>query len=259
MAPLTDIAHWRTHIFSRLLTIVLVLGIGTAIPSIALAYEQGLWPLIAVDLVAIGWLFGVWRLRTWSYQVRVFHFLAIVFLVSTGVITTVGQAAQIYLIAPPVFAAILLGRRTALAVLGFSALLLFGLSIGGYVKAEIGALPTQSLWPSLMIALNFLFVSSLITVSCSTLLKKVASSFGELQGIARSLEEGKDVLHSLNAELRLSAAAVAQLNDIVLIAATTGTPEVAWPIMFANDAFVRHTGYARDAVLGRSMMMFSGP
>ena len=258
MAPLTDIAHWRTHIFSRLLTIVLVLGVGTAIPSIALAAEEGLWPLIAIILVASSWLFAVWRLRNWSYQVRVFHFLALVYLVSTGVIVTIGQTAQIYLIAPPVFAAILLGRRTALAVLGFSALLLFGLSIGGYVKAQFGDLPTQSFMPSLMVALNFLFVGSLVTVSCSTLLQKLATSFAELQGIAQSLEEGKDALQSLNAELRLNAAAVAQLNDMVLIAAASGTPETPWPIIFANDAFVRGTGYAREVVLGRSMMMFTG-
>ena len=259
VAPLTDIAHWRIHIFSRLLTIVLVLGIGTAIPSIALAAQQGLWPLVAVDLVAIGWLVAIWRLRSWSYQVRVCNFIAIVFLVSVGMIVNVGQVAQIYLIAPPVFAAVLLGRRTALAALGLSALLVFGLSVSGHVRAEIGALPGQSLASSLMVALNFLFVGALITVSCSTLLQKLATSFGELHGIARSLEDGKDALDTLNAELRLSAAAVAQLNDMVIIVANTGTPGGSWPIIFANDAFVRLTGYAREAVLGRGMMMFSGP
>ena len=258
MAPLTDIAHWRTHIFSRLLSIVLVLGIGTAIPSIALAVEQGLWSLIAVDIVAIGWLVAIWGLRSWTYRTRVLHFITIMFVVSAGMMVNVGQVAQIYLIAPPVFAAVLLGRRTGLAALVISGLMIFGLGAAGYVKTTIVAAPDQGLVSSLVVALNFMFIGALITVSCSTLLQKLATSLGDLHGVARSLEEGKDAMHSLNAELRLSAAAVAQLNDMVLIAATDGTPEVPWPIMFANDAFVRRTGYARDAVLGRSMTMFRG-
>jgi len=259
VAPLTDIAHWRTHIFSRLLTIVLVLGIGTAIPSIALAFEEGLWSLIAVDLVAIGWLFGVWRMRAWCYRTRVLNFITIMFLVAAGMLVNVGPVAQIYLIAPPVFAAVLLGRRTGLGALAISGLLIFGLSAAGYVKTAIAATHDHAFVPALVIALNFMFVGALVTVSCSTLLQKLASSLGDLHGVARSLEEGKDALHSLNAELRLNAAAVAQLNDMVLIVAAAGTPDVARPIISANDAFVRRTGYARDAVLGRSMTMFSGP
>ncbi|MGJ9419055.1 putative bifunctional diguanylate cyclase/phosphodiesterase [Massilia sp. CMS3.1] len=258
MAPLTDIAHWRAHIFSRLLTIVLVLGVGTAIPSIALAAKQGLWSLIVVDIIAIGWLCAVWRLRGWSYRVRVFNFITIMFLVSAGMLVNVGQVAQIYLIAPPVFAAVLLGPRPALGALAISGLLILGLSVGGHVKSAVGVPADHSFVPSLIIALNFMFIGALITVSCSTLLQKLATSLGDLHGVAQSLEEGKDALHSLNTTLRLSAAAVAQLNDMVLIAATTGTPDVRWPIIFANDAFVRGTGYAREAVLGRGMMMFSG-
>jgi diguanylate cyclase (GGDEF)-like protein/PAS domain S-box-containing protein len=258
VAPLTDIAHWRTHIFSRLLPIVLVLGIGTAIPSIVLAVEQSLWSLVAVDLTAVGWLVALWRLRSWSYQTRVLHFIAIVFLVSAAMIVNVGAVAQPYLIAPPVFAAVLLGRRPALAALGTSTLLVLVLSANGYLKAVTGTTAAPSVLPAWTIALNFLFVGSLITVSCSTLLQKLASSLGDLHGVARSLEEGKDAMDSLNAELRLTAAAVAQLNDMVLIAGTGGTVDVPWPIIFANDAFVRRTGYPREAVLGRSMLMFAG-
>jgi diguanylate cyclase (GGDEF)-like protein/PAS domain S-box-containing protein len=258
VAPLTDIAHWRTHIFSRLLSIVLVLGSGTAIPSITLAVKQGLWSLVVVDVVAIGWLFALWRLRSWSYRTRVLHFIAMVFLVAVGLIVNVGQEAELYMIAPPVFAAVLLGRRPALAALGTATLLVLVLSLSGHLTTGGGPIPEASLLPAWTIALNFLFVGSLITVSCSTLLQKLVSSLGHLHGIARSLEEGKDALSSLNAELRLTAAAVAQLNDMVLIARASGTPELPWPIMFANDAFVRSSGYAREAVLERSMLMFTG-
>jgi len=90
VTPITDIAHWRTHIFSRLLTIVLVLGIATAVPSIVVAAREGLWALIAVDLLAIAWLGGLWRLDSLAYNARVLQFIAIVFFVATGMMVNVG-------------------------------------------------------------------------------------------------------------------------------------------------------------------------
>jgi hypothetical protein len=71
--------------------------------------------------------------------------------------------------------------------------------------------------PSVLTTLNFLFVGSMITVSCGTLLTRLAQSLDELHLFAASLEEGKDALHAMNAELRLTGAALAQLNDKVLI------------------------------------------
>jgi diguanylate cyclase (GGDEF)-like protein/PAS domain S-box-containing protein len=258
VVPHTDIAHWRIQIFSRLLSIVLVLGIATAVPSIALAAKEGLWALIVVDVLGIGWLLAIWRLRRWAYRTRVLNFMSIVFFVSAAMMVNVGQVAQIYLIAPPVFAAVLLGRRSALGALGISALLIFGLGVSGHVKTSAAGAADHELLPSLVVALNFLFIGALITVSCSTLLQKLARSLGELHLFARSLEEGKDALHGANAELRLSAAALNQLNDMVLIARATATPQRKQPIIFANDAFVRRTGYPRDAVLERNLAMFTG-
>lgn len=54
-------------------------------------------------------------------------------------------------------------------------------------------------------------------MSCGILLTRLAQSLDELHLFAASLEEGKDALHAMNAELRLTGAALAQLNDKVLI------------------------------------------
>jgi len=259
VAPLTDIAHWRTHIFSRLLTIVLVLGIATAVPSIVIAAREGLWALIAIDLTAIAWLAAVWHRRNLPYTTRVLNFMAIVFFVATGMMVNIGQVAQLYLIAPPVFAAVLLGMRPALAALALSALIVTGLGLAGIVKADVAGLPDNDPVSALLVALNFLFVGSLITMSCATLLQRLARSLDELRRFAGSLEEGQHALQAANAELRLVAAAVAQLNDKVIIARASPGPAEPQPIIFANDAFVRHTGYPREQLLGRSMTMFAGP
>lgn len=259
LAPLTDIAHWRTHIFSRLLTIVLVLGIATALPSIVIAAQKGMWALIVIDLLAIAWLVSIWHRRSLPYKTRVLNFMAIVFFVSTGLMVNIGQVAQIYLIAPPVFAAVLLGMRPALAALAVSALILVTLGLAGIVKADVAGLPEHDPVSSILVGLNFLFVGSLITMSCATLLQRVAKSLAELRLFADSLEQSRNALQAANAELRLVAAAVAQLNDKVIIARAAPGPLEPQPIIFANDAFVRHTGYAREQLLGRSMTMFAGP
>jgi len=258
VTPITDIAHWRTHIFSRLLTIVLVLGIATAVPSIVVAAREGLWPVIAVDLLAIGWLACIWRLDNLPYNTRVWHFIAIVFFVATGMMVNIGQVAQLYLVAPPVFAAVLLGMRPALAALGMSAAIILGLGLAGIVQADVAGLPPHEATSSLLVALNFMFVGSLITVSCGSLLQKLEASLADLRLFADTLEEGQNAVQQLNAELRLAAAAVSQLNDKVIIirAAAPGQPQ---PIIFANDAFLRAAGYARHELLGRSMTLLIGP
>jgi len=258
VAPLTDIAHWRTHIFSRLLTIVLVLGIATAVPSIVIAAREGLWALIAIDLTAIAWLAAIWRRRSLPYRTRVLNFMAIVFFVATGMMVNIGQVAQLYLIAPPVFAAVLLGMRPALAALALSALIVAGLGLAGIVKADVAGLPANDPFSALLVALNFLFVGSLITMSCATLLQRLSKSLGELRRFADSLEEGQHALQAANAELRLVAAAVAQLKDKVIITRASQQPGELRPIIFANDAFVRHTGYTREQLFGCSLTILAG-
>ena len=259
MAPLTDIAHWRTQIFSRLIAIVLVLGIATAVPSIVVAIREGMWPLVAVDLVAIAWLGAIWRLRSLSYTARVLNFITIVFFVSTGMLLNVGQVAQIYLIAPPVFAAVLLGMRPALVALAISALIILVLGLTGLAPVQVAGFADDDPVRPALVALNFLFVGALVTVSVGTLLQRLAKTLADLHLVAVSLKDGKNALHAANAELRLTAAAVAQLNDNVIIARATTSRDEPQAIIFANDASLRRTGYTRAELLGRSMTLFAGP
>ena len=60
-------------------------------------------------------------------------------------------------------------------------------------------------------------------------------------------------------ELRLLGAAVAGLNDVVLITEAEPLAEPGPPIVFANEAFERITGWRREEVLGRSPRLLQGP
>ena len=163
MTPHTDLAHWRSQIFSRMLTIVLVLGIVTAVPCIAIGIRERMWPMIAVDLVALSWLAAIWHLRHLPYTVRVVNFIVIIFFAAIGLMLNVGHAAQAFLIAPPVFAAMLLGIRPALVAVAGSALVVLVLGLTGVARLELAGSSSDAV-PSVLATLNVLFVGAMITV-----------------------------------------------------------------------------------------------
>lgn len=60
-----------------------------------------------------------------------------------------------------------------------------------------------------------------------------------------------------NEELRLLAACMAHLNDMVVVTDTSGVDEPNPKIVYVNDAFVRCSGYSREEVIGRSPRFLS--
>jgi diguanylate cyclase (GGDEF)-like protein/PAS domain S-box-containing protein len=112
---------------------------------------------------------------------------------------------------------------------------------------------------ALLVALNFTCVGALLTLTCGTMLKGLSRSLDEVRGFAKSLETGQDALQALNAELRLTSAALARLNDMVLIARAVDTPDRDQPIIFSNEAVQRRTGYSDADIVGRSMRVLHGP
>jgi diguanylate cyclase (GGDEF)-like protein/PAS domain S-box-containing protein len=259
MGTYYDIAHWRAKVFSSLLARVVMLGTLAAVPSIGLAISEGLWPVALMDGAALAWVIALWRLPRLDYSFRVFNFLAILYLIGIGLMLTVGPVSQIFLMALPVLGVVLLGMRPALGALCFCGATIFVLGISGYAKLYVAGMEEHAFLPCLIVTLNYLFVGALITLTCGGLLQRLDNSMAELGRTADSLEDGHAKLHALNAELRLTSAAVARLNDMVLIARVVENAGAEQPIIFVNDAFVRRTGYTRDEIVGRSMRMLHGP
>jgi len=259
MGTYYDIAHWRSRVFESLLSYVVLLGTLAAVPSIGLSISEGLWRVALMDSVALAWVAALWRLPRLNYTVRVLNFLAILYMIGIGLMLTIGPVSQIFLMALPVLGVVLLGMRPALGALCFCGASIFFLGLGGYARLYVTGMEEHALLPCLIVTLNYLFVGALITLTCGGLLQRLDSSMEELSRTADSLEEGHTRLHELNAELRLTSAAVARLNDMVLIAKVVDREGAEQPIIFANDAFVRRTGYSREEIVGRSMRVLHGP
>ncbi|SFY29092.1 PAS domain S-box-containing protein/diguanylate cyclase (GGDEF) domain-containing protein [Janthinobacterium lividum] len=250
MAASNDLAHWRGQIFTRLLQAVLLLGIATAIPSALLAAREAIWSIVALDLLAIGWIGLIWHLRAMPYRWRVWQFLIVAYLVGVGLLMKIGPVSQIYMMLMPVLAALLLGMRPALSTLALTSLTIFLLGLHPDVELQLRGVPDSPVLRALIVALNFLFIAAVLTLSCAFLL--------------RHLERSSQALSQLNADLRLTATALARLNDMVMIAEVADTAlgagtVPATRIIFVNDAFERSSGYARAEVLGRSLLFQQGP
>ena len=244
----SDIAHWRLQIFHRLLLVILILGGATAVPSVLLAASEGLWLVAVIDTIAIGWLLLIWRWRGLGFGPRVTSFLAVTCAVGCALMWQERPVSQIYLAAVPVLAALLLGVRPALWWLGATgvAVLAIGLAGGMVVRPTI-------------IALNFAFITAVLTLSCAYLLRHLEESLAAVGATAAAMELGRNELRTLNHELRLTSAALARLNDMVLIARVGSAPDQNQSIIFVNDAFERRSGYLRAELLGHPLRRLAGP
>ncbi|MEG2901039.1 MAG: diguanylate cyclase, partial [Massilia sp.] len=217
--PPDDIAQWRIKVFTTILPIVVALGFVAALPSIPLLISKGKWPVIVMDVVALAWLLAIWRFDRVSHTARVLNFIAMLFLVSVVLL----------------------------------------LGVNGKVHLYVPGLEQNGLASAIVVVINFCCVGALITITSGALLKGLAQSLLEARTAAAGLEAGQLRLHAVNDELRLTAAAVARLNDMVMIARMVDVPGAEQPIIFANDALLRHTGYTREEIIGRSVRMLEGP
>ncbi|MDF3823464.1 hypothetical protein P3G55_26555, partial [Leptospira sp. 96542] len=115
---------WRARILTTVLFSITLLGGLTALPSMTLAIERGYWGTVAIDVVALGWVFALWRLQRLPYTFRAWNLLALTYLLGTWFLMTVGPVSMVYLMAFPVMAALLLGLRPALSALALNAVTL---------------------------------------------------------------------------------------------------------------------------------------
>jgi diguanylate cyclase (GGDEF)-like protein/PAS domain S-box-containing protein len=259
MTNFDDVSQWRVRIFTSLMSILRFVAFVAAVPSAALAVYHGRPEVALMDGIALAWVLAIWRLDRLSYRARVWNFLAMEFCVAMGTMATVGSLGLCFLLGLPMLAVILLGMRQAFVVLAVCAGSMLAMGLGGYSELTIADFAKDSFLGVGIFTLNFTCVGAFLTVTCGSLLKGLSGSLNDVRSFARSLEEGQNALHEANRELRLTSAALAGLNDMVLIVKVVEGQGVTQPIIFANAAFERHSGYRADEIVGRSMRVLHGP
>jgi diguanylate cyclase (GGDEF)-like protein/PAS domain S-box-containing protein len=258
MVNVNDISGWRARVFASLLSSVLVVGALSTLLMAPFLLQHDMWQVAGADIVALAWIGAIWRMRHLSYTVRVGHFLLIVYLLAVVLMLAVGPVSLSYLLGPPIIAAILLSLRSAMLAVALGAVTLVVLGATGLVDLNVPGWH-DPLKGSLAAAINYATVGAMLNLTCSKLLKGLSSTLTVVQTSAETLATSEANLRDLNSELELTSAAVARLNDMVLIARAVDGQDGMQPITFVNDAFLHRTGYARDDILGQSLRMLQGP
>lgn len=243
---------------NAILSVALVLGTLTAIPSVLMAIRDALYSIVLIDVLAISWLFVLWRGHFLSFSAKSWNFLFIVYGVGVFFLFKVGPVSQIYLMAVPVLAALLLGLRSAVFVLVLNAVTLISVGYAFDIDLQFDRYHDKPFLRWIIITLNFTFISSVITVSCAVLLRRLEESLRKQLQISLSLQEEQNSLKKANEELRLISAAVENLNDMVMIT-DSNLQEDGPHLVFVNKAFERSTGYSRAEAIGRNLEMLYGP
>ena len=259
MTSLGNIAQWRMHIFISLMSTLRVLAFVGVVPSAALSVYRGLPVVALMDAVALAWILAICRMDKLTYKVRVLNYLVMLFGAAICLMMTVGTLGLLYLLAAPVMSVILVGMRAGLIMLALSAVSMMLLGLTGLTHFPMGNADPNSFATVTIFTLNYTCVGAFITLTCGKLLKGLSASLDDQRLVAEALAERQAALHASNDELRLTSAALAGLNDMVLIAKVVAEEGSTQPIIFANAAFERCSGYRADEIVGRSLRMLHGP
>ncbi len=212
---------WRARILSTILMFVAVLGALTAVPSIWLALHNELWAIAWIDLAALAWVLVLWRRKSLPYRLRAWSLLALVYLLGVWFLMHIGPVSQIYLMAFPVMAALLLGLRPALLALAVNALTLMSVGYLANTDLHVPGFESRPFVEWVVITINFIFINAIITISCAVLLQQLERSLERQLLISGSLAQGQDDLTRVNEELQRTATA---LNRMAYYDELTGLP-----------------------------------
>ncbi len=182
-----NIAVWRVRLLDGLLSVTLLAGLAAAVPSIVLAISERLWPIVIADVVGLVWIGALWYRQDLQYGLRLAQYLAIAYGLGLVLLLNIGQPSQIYLMAVPILAVLLLSLRAAVwALLLNTATLIL---VGYVANAEngLGALNVTSFTGWLVIGINYLAVATMLTLSCAFLIRSFESVLHKQREHARNL------------------------------------------------------------------------
>ena len=182
-----DLATWRERLLTRVLVVVFYAGWLIGIPSVVIAAREQLWPLVAADVVALLWVSYLHYQGHLAHRNRSLQLLALLYVLGSALLVTVGYVSQVYLIAIPVLAVLLLSMPIAVGCLVLNG---FILMVAGYaLDADAGMRVLDSLpamrW--LAVTLNFLLVDTALTAACAFLLKGMEHALQEQRTNAAKL------------------------------------------------------------------------
>ncbi len=191
----------RDRLLSTVLRIAALLGAITAVPSVIFAATNAHLLLAVADVAAVVTIAVMALTPSIPYIVRSLALIAFALVLGVVLMPIVGTVGTAYLIGVPVFCAILLGRRAALAgiaVIAVTLLAMLPMMMSG-VPSRPESSATASAW--LLESVNIVFVATLLALSCASLLRWLTHSMAQQQRAVQSLAEQRIELIAINEHL----------------------------------------------------------
>ena len=178
---------WRARLLQWLTVGICYGGWLVGVPSVVLALYEQLWPLVVADLLAMLWVAHLHLRSRASYRGKVLQLLALLYLLGVVLLLTIGYVSQVYLVALPILAVVLLSPRVAVVALALNGVTL--LAGGVFIQVDPGMrlLADQPLLRWGAITLNFLLIDGVLTAACAFLLRGMESALQAQQRHAQLL------------------------------------------------------------------------
>ncbi len=242
-APATPAAEsrtpWREGVLNVTLQVSTYLGVAACVPSVYMAARTGLAGLAAFDIVMLATVFVLYRSPRMSYVWRAGVFCAVGYALGLALLLAVGTFSQIFFVASAVMTTLLLGMRAGLVMTVASSLTIGIIGLLGFTGPEV-ILVTKQFYATrwLVVAMNFLLVSSGLTLGIGTVVTRLEEALLREIRSRRSLEEERSVLRTF----------IDTLPDVVFVKDTEGR------FILVNNATVQEFGFSRqEEMQGKSV------
>ncbi|MTV38054.1 ATP-binding protein [Duganella radicis] len=216
-----DLQGWRNRLLDGLCAVAFWLGVIAIVPSMWGSARQEHWPLVVTDIIALGGTGWLHYRRDLPYHWRALAILGIAYLIAVVLLFSLGPLSQIYLLAVPVLCTVLIGTVPAMLALLWCSATLFLIGYLGGIELGMAVVVVAPVAHWAILGVNFLLVSSVLTLSCTYLLHGLDGALARQRAIhARSheneiryrqtLEAQIATLHAREADLRASQARQAE-------------------------------------------------
>jgi PAS domain S-box-containing protein len=190
--PLT---FWRERILFIICFIAAVLGPIALVPSLLLAYREGLWSVILIDSLAYMAVVTILIARNSPFMVRALTIYLILYALGVCLLFILGPvgAGYIWLFGASVLISAFIGLSAAIWTLALNMIAL--LSVGIFIAYgnpgwEIHVDNALEIW--LVMAVNFLLLNALIVITMAFMLNGLKTALLTEQKISESLRESEE-------------------------------------------------------------------
>ncbi|MYM27262.1 response regulator [Duganella sp. CY15W] len=212
---------WRNRLLDGLCAVAFWLGLFAMLPSMWASARQGHWTLVATDVISVAGMAVLNYRRDIPYRLRASAILGIAYLIAVVLLFSIGPLSQIYLLAVPVLCTVLIGTVAAMAALLWCSATLFVVGYFGGIEPGLAVVVVSQAAHWAILSVNFLLISTVLTVSCTYLLHGLDRALARQRAIhARSLDNEVRyrqtleaqilTLHAREADLRASQARYAE-------------------------------------------------